>query len=67
VAWVVHVWVDSTMGSVGPSSSTGGSVDLDVGDDQLLYIQSLDLSIGFDVLQQSHDDVDTLLRPSTLG
>merc|ERR1739848_898819 len=67
MARIVHVRVDSTMGSISPPSSAGGSVDLDLGDDQFLNLQSFDLSIAFQILKKASDDVDTLFRPPTLS
>jgi len=34
VAWVGHVWVDTTVGTVGATALLGGLVDLDVLDDE---------------------------------
>jgi len=54
------------MSSIGPSSSLDGSVDSNVGDHALLYIQSLGFGIRLKVLEQ-HEDVSAgLLGPSTL-
>lgn len=43
VEWMAQVWGDSTVGSVGSSSSLGGSVDLDVSDDQIFDIEGFGL------------------------
>ena len=58
---------DSTVRSVGSSPASGGSVDLHVGDDDLLGVQVSDLRVGFEVREEVQDDSDGLLRPSALG
>ena len=47
---------DSSVGSVCSSASLGGSVDLDVVDDEVLHIFSV--GVGFDVVDESQDNSD---------
>lgn len=58
--------VDSAVSTVRSSSDFGGSVDLDVVDDEGISIEHLDLSIAFSVLEQLEKYLGALLRPATL-
>lgn len=56
MAWVAHVWVDSTVGSVCSSSLLGGLVDLDVLDDQVFGVETLCVSVGLGVLEETEEE-----------
>jgi hypothetical protein len=49
---------DSSVGSVGTSSSLWSSVDLDVAQSKLISLKRLDLGIGFEVGEQVEDNLD---------
>ena len=53
VAWVGHVWVDTTVGAVGSATLLGGLVDLDVLDDQVAGVETLDVGVGLSVLEET--------------
>jgi hypothetical protein len=57
---------DSTVGSVGSSSTRDSSLDADVSDLALFNIEHLGLSVGLDVLEQVNDVFDRLFRESTI-
>ena len=63
---VAHIRGDSTVGPVGPSSPLLGSVDLNVSDHQLLEVELLDISVGFEVSEDGHDGLNGFLWPPTL-
>lgn len=65
VARVSLVGVDSTVSSESSSVGLGGLLDDDVLDDELLGRELLGLSVGLGVLEQSKDESNGLLRPST--
>lgn len=67
VAWCVHVGVDSTVGSVGSSSTVLGFVALNMSQDKLLDVEGLSFSVGNQVLQESDDNLGRLNWPATLG
>ena len=50
-----------------PSPASLGPVDLDVADDQLVGFHLLRVGVRLHVLQDVHDDLHRLLRPSSLG
>ncbi len=52
MAWVAHVWVDSTVGSVSSTSLFWCLIDLDVLDNQVASVKTLDISVGFGVLEE---------------
>lgn len=58
---------DSTMGSVSSSSSLDGSLHNEVADVASLYVESLGLSVGLEVLQELNHVSDRLLGEATLG
>ena len=60
------VWRDTTMGSVGSSSTTDGSLGDDVGNDTLFWVKRLSQRIGLKVVQESEDVLARLLWPSTV-
>lgn len=60
------VWGDSTVGSVGSSSSAHSSLGGNVRDDTLLDIESLGLSVGLNVDEESSDVLDGLGWESTV-
>jgi hypothetical protein len=61
-----EVWGDSTMGSVGSSSSFDGSLGEDVGDLAFLGIKTLGFGIGLNVLEESHNVFDRFLWESSI-
>jgi len=65
VARIGHVWIDSTMGTVCPSSLLRSLVDLDVGDDELFGIETLRVGVGFSVLEETEEEFGRLLWPTT--
>lgn len=67
VDWVGHVRGDSSLGSVGSSSSLLSLVHLHVGDDEFLQIQLLGLGVVLEVLQEREQVLDGLLGPGSLG
>lgn len=64
---VALVRVDSSVGSVCAAAGLGCLLDDDVADDELFSVQSLGLSVGLGVLQQSQKELDRLDGPSTLS
>jgi len=67
VARIGHVWVDTTVSSVGTSSHFGGFVHLDVGNSQSVSIQVLELSIALRVPEEIEDVLAGLLWEATNG
>lgn len=67
MAGVALVRVDSTVGTVSPPPGLGSLLNDNVLDDQLLDIKVLSLSVGLGVLEETEDELDRLLGPSTLG
>ena len=61
------VGVNSTMGSVGSSSTFHGLVDNDVSNNEVIDIKSLGLGIRDSVLEEGENVSHGLLGPSTLG
>lgn len=55
VAWVAHVWVDSTVRSVRPSALLWCLVDLNVLDDQVAGVQTFGVGIGFRVFEEGEE------------
>jgi hypothetical protein len=55
----------STVSSVSPPPGFWGLVDNNVFDDQLVKGKVLGIGVGLGILQQSEDEFDRLLRPST--
>lgn len=64
VAARVQVRTDSTVSSVGSSSSLGSTVDLTVVDHQRSGVQALRLSVSGEVIEESKDDLHGLHGPS---
>ena len=62
-----QIWGDSTMGSISSSSSLLGLIQLNVGDNQLLQIERLELGIVLQVLNEGQEILDRLLWPSSLS
>eukprot|EP00331_Platyophrya_macrostoma_P013234 CAMPEP_0176432674 /NCGR_PEP_ID=MMETSP0127-20121128/15530_1 /TAXON_ID=938130 /ORGANISM="Platyophrya macrostoma, Strain WH" /LENGTH=93 /DNA_ID=CAMNT_0017814881 /DNA_START=62 /DNA_END=343 /DNA_ORIENTATION=- len=48
---------DSSVSSVGSSSAFLSLINLSVGNDKLVSIETLDISIGFEILEKSKDDL----------
>ena len=67
MAWSVHVRTNSTVGSVCSSSASLGLVALNVGQDEIVNVERLGLSVGDEVLQKSNDNLGGLNGPTTLG
>ena len=65
VAGRVQVRADSSVSSVSSSSSLGGLIDKDVGDNELFFFKTLDGGVGLEVLQQAEEDLGGLFGPST--
>lgn len=61
-----QVWGDSTVSSVGSSSSVNSSLSGNMADDASLNIKTLMLSVGFQVSKEAHDVSDRLLWESTI-
>lgn len=55
------------MGTVCPSSLLGGLVDLDVLDDQVAGVETLGISVGLGVLEETEKELGGLDGPSSLG
>jgi hypothetical protein len=67
VAGVGHVRVDTTVSTVCPSSLLGGLVDLDVLDNQGTGVETLGISVGLSVLEETEEELGGLDGPSSLG
>jgi len=67
VAGVRHVRVDTTVGTVCSSTLLGGLVDLDVLDHQVAGIETLGISVGLGVLEQTEQELGRLNGPSCAG
>lgn len=67
VAGVGHVGVDTTVGTVCPSSLLRGLVDLDVLDNQGTGVETLGISVGLSVLEETEEELGGLDGPSSLG
>ena len=61
-----EIWGDSTMGSVGSSSSGDSSLSGNMGDLALFGIESLGLSVGLEVDEEGSDVLDGLGWESTV-
>lgn len=53
------------MGTVSPPPGLGGLLNNNVLDDQLLDIEVLSVGVGLGVLEETEDELDGLLGPST--
>jgi hypothetical protein len=53
--------------TVGTPAALGGLVDLDVLDDEVAGVESLDVGVGHGVLQQAEQLLSGLDRPAGLG
>jgi hypothetical protein len=56
VAWVGHVWVDTTVGTVCSAALLGSLVDLDVLDNQVGGVETLGVGVGFGILEQADQE-----------
>ena len=54
------------MCSVGPSSTSLGSINLDMVDYQFLQVELLGIGVGFKILEKSEEDADRLFWPPSL-
>ena len=66
VARGAQVSVDTTMGTVGAATHLRGLINLDVLDDNLVQGESLALSITLGILEETQEEMATLLGPSSL-
>lgn len=57
----------ATVSTVGSSSLLGGLVDLDVLDDQVAGVETLGISVGLGVLEETEEELGRLDGPSCLG
>jgi hypothetical protein len=60
VARVAHVRVDTTMGTVCAAALLGCLVDLDVLDDEVGGVETLDVGVGFSVLEETEEKLGGL-------
>lgn len=67
VTWRGHVRVDTTVSSVGSSSHFRRSVDLYVGDIQLLNVQTLEVGVCLGIAKEVQKILGRLGWPSTLS
>ena len=63
----VHVGTNSTVSSVCSSSASLGLVALNVGQDEIVNVERLGLSISDEVLQESNNNLGGLNGPTTLS
>lgn len=55
------------MGTVGPSPTLGGLVDLDALDNEVTGVEALAVGVGLGVLEQVGKELGGLLRPAGLA
>jgi len=67
VGWVGHVWVNTTVGTVCASSLLWCLVDLDVGNNEVGGIETLNVGVGDGVLEETEQELSGLLWPASLG
>jgi len=67
VAWVGHVWVDTTVGTVCSAALLGCLVHLDALDNQVGSIETLGIGVGFGVLEQAEKELGGLDWVTRLG
>jgi hypothetical protein len=67
VARVGHEGVDASVGAVQATADLGGSIDLDVGDVELVEVQVLERSVGLSILEQVQEELAGLLGPAGEG
>ena len=65
VAWGGHEGVDTTVGSVRSPPHFGGTVNLDVFNDQVIGIQTLVFGVRFGIFKQIQQEFTRLLGPTT--
>ena len=61
------VWADTTVGTVGSSTSLNGSLDNNVVNDALVNIEFLGLSVSLQVYEKLSDGLARLFWPATEG
>jgi len=66
VAWTAQVRVNATVSSVCASAHLRSAVNLDVFDNQMIRVKTLELGIALSILQHLQKKLCALLRPSTL-
>jgi len=67
VGWVGHVWVDTTVSTVCASSLLWCLVDLDVGNNKVGGIETLNIGVGYGILEETEQELGGLLWPTSLG
>merc|ERR1719247_1826356 len=67
VARGAHVWVNTTVSTVGTATLLLSAVNLDVGDEQLVDVEGLELSIRLSVEEKVEDKLCGLLWPASLA
>jgi len=67
VARVRHVRVDTAVSTVGSSPLLGSLVDLDVGNNKVGAIETLDFGIGLGVLEKTEQELSRLDGPTGTG
>jgi len=60
VAWVAHVWVDTTVGTVCATTLLWCLVDLDVLDEKVAGVEALGVGVGFGVLEEREEELGGL-------
>ncbi len=60
VAWVGHVGIDATVGTVGATALLRGLVDLDVLDNEFGGVETLGVGVGFGILEQAQEEFGRL-------
>ena len=56
MAWVAHVWVDTTVGTVCSTTLLWCLVDLDVLNEEVASVEAFGVSVGFGVLEQTEEE-----------
>lgn len=65
MARVGHVWINTAMGTVGPSPLFRGLVDLDVGDKEVGSVETLGIGISSGVAKKTEKKLGGLLGPAS--
>jgi len=67
VAWIAHIWIDTTMGTVCTSSLLWCLIDLDVLNDEVAGIETFGVGVRLGVLEETEKELSGLDRPASLG
>jgi len=62
-----HVGVDAPVSAVRPAPHLRRPIHLDMGDDEVVDVETLVVGVGFGVLQEREQEFGGLLGPTTLG